>query len=70
MLNQVTKGGIKLAVDLDKILMQIEELRRESHIISEQKELTDPEVVIASQMLDAALNEYYRLLKRKTQDNV
>jgi len=33
--------------------------------MSREKALTDPEVVSASQMLDAALNEYQKLMKER-----
>jgi hypothetical protein len=33
--------------------------------MSEGKSMTDPEVLSASQMLDAVLNEYQRLMKDK-----
>lgn len=53
-------------MSLEKLLLQIEELRQQLHAISEGKDLTDPEVVSASKKLDVALNEYYRLLKDKS----
>jgi stage 0 sporulation regulatory protein len=52
--------------ELNEILRQIEELRRcMVRIKKGNSGLTDPEVVAASQMLDAVLNEYYRVLKSK-----
>ncbi|MHB8125859.1 MAG: Spo0E family sporulation regulatory protein-aspartic acid phosphatase [Desulfitobacteriaceae bacterium] len=51
--------------DLKEIIRQIEELRMTLHKITEEKTLTDPEVVAISQMLDAVLNEYNKLLKHK-----
>jgi hypothetical protein len=51
--------------ELKAILETIEELRKKLNQLSEGKPLTDPEVIAASQMLDAALNEYQRLMKDK-----
>lgn len=53
-------------MSLEKIKKQIEELRQELNQLAKERELTDPEVVAASRMLDAALNEYYRLLQKKS----
>jgi stage 0 sporulation regulatory protein len=52
----------------EKLIKKIEELRLPLNEITKEKDLSDPEVVIASQMLDAVLNEYYRLLKRKLEE--
>ncbi|MBU2702247.1 hypothetical protein Ga0466249_003374 [Sporomusaceae bacterium BoRhaA] len=51
--------------ELKAILETIEDLRKKLNQLSEGKPLTDPEVIAASQMLDAALNEYQRLMKDK-----
>jgi len=51
--------------DLKEILNVIEELREKLGKISREKTLTDHEVLAASQMLDAALNEYQKLMKNK-----
>ena len=51
--------------DIKEIMKQIEELRQAMVKLNDNKSLTDPEVVTASQMLDAILNEYYKLLKHK-----
>lgn len=53
-------------MSLEKIMKQIEELRAEMMLLAKDRELTDPEVVAASKMLDAVLNEYYRLLQKKS----
>ncbi|MDA8096524.1 MAG: aspartyl-phosphate phosphatase Spo0E family protein [Clostridia bacterium] len=53
-----------LSSELNSIVKKIEELRRDLEKL-EVRDLADPEVVTASQMLDAVLNEYYRILKRK-----
>ena len=53
-----------LSSELNSIVKKIEELRRDLEKL-EDRDLADPEVVTASQMLDAVLNEYYRKLKRK-----
>jgi hypothetical protein len=49
----------------EEIAKQIEVLRAKLLEIKDGKDLTDPEVVTASQMLDAVLNEYYKMLKHK-----
>jgi len=51
--------------ELKEILNRIEELRQKLHELGMAKGLADPEVLAASQMLDAVLNEYYRLMKKK-----
>jgi hypothetical protein len=51
--------------ELEEMMKELEELRANLHKITEGKTLTDPEVVVASQMLDAVLNEYYKFLKSK-----
>ncbi|HEY0827076.1 MAG TPA: aspartyl-phosphate phosphatase Spo0E family protein [Bacilli bacterium] len=58
-----------MTADLKKMMKQIEELRSELHSISQEKEFTDPEVITASKILDTALNDYNRLLKRLTGKN-
>ncbi|AFM00755.1 MULTISPECIES: aspartyl-phosphate phosphatase Spo0E family protein [Desulfitobacterium] len=54
--------------NFDEILKQIERLREDMHRLAEEKELTDPSVVAASQMLDAALNAYYKFIKDKVKN--
>jgi len=54
--------------NFDELLKQIERLREDMHKIAEGKELTDPSVVAASQMLDAALNAYYKLIMDKIKE--
>lgn len=50
---------------LKKLIEQIETMRQELHqIINEKTNFTSVEVVTASKMLDALLNEYYNLLKK------
>ncbi|MBO8129581.1 MAG: aspartyl-phosphate phosphatase Spo0E family protein [Peptococcaceae bacterium] len=52
--------------DIADILAKIEELRERLHRVIEAKgTIADPEVIATSEMLDALLNEYYRLLKQK-----
>lgn len=51
--------------EMEEILKQIEELRASMIKHNDEKSLTDPEVVTASQMLDAVLNEYYKMLRHK-----
>ena len=52
--------------ELEEIMKQIEELRQSMIKIKEGKTFfTDQEVITASQMLDAVLNEYYKVLKSR-----
>lgn len=51
---------------LKHLLIQIEQLRQQLNELHKNKNLTDPEVIVASQMLDAVLNEYYRLMQEKS----
>lgn len=51
--------------DVKEVLKRIEELRRDLHEMLEEKGTQDPEVLAASQKLDKALNDYYRLLRWK-----
>ncbi|KAJ49826.1 hypothetical protein BD780_001958 [Clostridium tetanomorphum] len=44
----------------------IDELRKDMYDLIEKKsDLLDPEVVLASQMLDVVLDEYYKILEKK-----
>lgn len=52
--------------ELEEILKTIEELRQQLERLFTAKGIIDQEVMAASQILDAVVNEYYRLLKRKT----
>ncbi|MBV7275282.1 aspartyl-phosphate phosphatase Spo0E family protein [Clostridium thailandense] len=46
-----------------ELIRRIEKMRGYMHdLISRKGSLTDPEVILASQMLDNDLNEYNRLL--------
>lgn len=58
------KGADRLS-DLEEVLKSIEELRSKLNKIAEGRKLTDSQVVSASQMLDALLNEYQKLMKDK-----
>ncbi|BAU28239.1 Spo0E like sporulation regulatory protein [Aneurinibacillus soli] len=51
--------------EIEELLKQIEELRRTLNSLATEKSLSDPEVLTASQMLDALLNEYEKLIRRK-----
>lgn len=42
------------------LLKEIEDLRRQLYVLSQDKELADPAVVQMSQELDILLNLYYR----------
>ena len=52
--------------DLEDVLKSIEELRNKLNKLKTGVKLTDPEVVSSSQMLDALLNEYQKLMNKKT----
>ncbi|MEW6182676.1 MAG: aspartyl-phosphate phosphatase Spo0E family protein [Bacillota bacterium] len=56
-----------MSSDLKEILMRIEDLRYRLHELYELKGLEDQEVLVASQILDATLNEYYLIFKDKLQ---
>lgn len=48
------------------ITEKIEEVRKKMNdLIKEKGDLLDPEVIIASQMLDSVLNEYNYILKKR-----
>lgn len=51
--------------ELEEMMKELEKLRANLLKITEGITLTDPEVMVAGQMLDAVLNEYYKLLKSK-----
>ena len=51
--------------ELEDVLKSIETLRSKLNKIAKEKNLTDLEVVSASQMLDVLLNEYQKLMKDK-----
>ncbi len=51
---------------LHEKLKRIEELRIRLNKISEGKNVTDPEVIFASQRLDDAITEYHKLMKAGT----
>lgn len=53
---------------LKQLLVQIEQLRQQLSDLHKNKNFTDPEVVVASQMLDAVLNDYYRLMQIKSKN--
>lgn len=48
-------------MEYSKLLKSIENLRIELYLITEDRELLDPEVIAISQQLDQLLNEYNRL---------
>lgn len=53
--------------ELEELLKQIEELRLSMIKIKEGKSFADPEVITASQMLDAVLNKYQEMLMKKAE---
>jgi uncharacterized protein YlzI (FlbEa/FlbD family) len=48
--------------ELEELIKQIEELRSTMIKLKEGKSYTDPEVITASQMLDAVLDKYQEML--------
>ncbi|BBI34624.1 aspartyl-phosphate phosphatase Spo0E family protein [Cohnella abietis] len=54
--------------NLEELLRQIEQMRHELHELINSKSFSDQEVVVASQMLDSILNEYQRLLSKKSKE--
>ena len=50
--------------ELDELIKQIEELRLSMIKIKEGKSFSDPEVITASQMLDAVLDKYQVMLMK------
>ena len=57
-----------MASEYDKLIEQIEKLRAEMIELTRNKELVDPEVIAASEMLDVVLNEYDRIIRRKSRE--
>ncbi len=55
--------------EFGEIVKEIEILRAKLLKLKTEKDFTDLEVVTASQMLDAVLNEYYKMLKHKVNGN-
>lgn len=54
-------GGI-CVYELEELIQQIEKLRSDMIKITEGKSYTDPEVVAASQKLDAVLDKYQEMV--------
>ncbi|RXZ82963.1 aspartyl-phosphate phosphatase Spo0E family protein [Paenibacillaceae bacterium] len=54
-----------MAKELEKLMEQIEQLRSELHELIKNRSFTDPEVISASQMLDAVLNEYQNIVSKR-----
>lgn len=63
MLHNLVMKGVDGLSDLEEVLKSIEELRSKLNKVAEGRKLTDPKVLSASQMLDALLNEYQKLMK-------
>lgn len=58
------EGGRKMS-EIKEIKEQIEKLRINLHkLIDEKNDLLDPDVVAASQMLDAVLNKYNEIINK------
>ncbi|MDQ0299796.1 iron-sulfur cluster repair protein YtfE (RIC family) [Salibacterium salarium] len=56
-------------VNLEELNKQIETLRKTLNSLANEKSLTDSEIVETSKMLDALLNQYEQLLRRKMDSN-
>lgn len=65
---ELGEGGSKMQ-DIRQIEIIIQELRARLHNIARERSLTDPEVVKASQELDAMLIKYERFFKMKINDD-
>lgn len=51
---------------VEQLLKKIDETRTYMNdLIREKSDLLDPEVIIASQMLDSILDEYYKIIQRE-----
>ncbi len=50
--------------DLERIENELQDLRRDLHIIAHQYGLRSEETMKASQLLDEKINEYNRILKQ------
>jgi hypothetical protein len=59
------KGGVLILDDLEKLRQEIEKLRDHLNELALKHQLTDPEIVGASQILDAMLNEYQKMILKK-----
>jgi len=52
--------------DLKDIMDEIEKVRNKmNETLKEKGDLLDKEVIVASQILDSVLNEYYKILNEK-----
>lgn len=52
--------------EIEEVVAEIEDLRKRlNELIKEKKDLLDPQVIVASQMLDAILNEYNKVVSEK-----
>ena len=52
--------------EIEKLINQIEEFRLKMIKAKDGRSFTDPEVVIASQMLDLVLDKYQEMLMKKS----
>lgn len=52
--------------EIEKLINQIEEFRLKMIEAKDGRSFTDPEVVIASQMLDLVLDKYQEMLMKKS----
>ncbi|RPF43005.1 Spo0E like sporulation regulatory protein [Thermodesulfitimonas autotrophica] len=54
--------------EIGDLIKTIEELRERLEKLFESRGAVDQEVMAASQILDAVVNEYYRILKHKAEE--
>lgn len=52
--------------ELHDIMEKMEKLRQELNEIATQKRIIDAEVITVSKQLDAIINQYQKLLRKKT----
>lgn len=51
---------------IKKISFELENLRiKLNDLIDQKKDLLDPEIIVASQMLDSILNQYHKVIDKK-----
>jgi len=53
-----------LSTELNELMLQIENVRREMERLASTKGIHEPKVIAVSQMLDRLINDYYKLLKQ------
>ena len=64
----VDQRAVSINGNLEKLIKQIEQLRLNMIKIKEGRSYTDPEVITASQELDAVLNKYHEMMLKNKVD--